>query len=131
MKSSLSLDLVVYGVILVTLSVVAHLFRSEAQITPLWIGTAGGVLSTFTGALGLRGRIVRPWAIALMVILSVALLVPAVSGWLAVKAGGEIARCALIQTLLWVFAVGQLANLIQNRNNVLFRPQPADFEKKP
>ena len=54
---------------------------------------------------------------AAMAILSIVLIAQTVVAWLAVKAGVEAAKAlAILLTVLSGLAVGQLANLIQNRS---------------
>lgn len=121
MKTSLAVDLVLYGAMLVGLSILAHRLSPHGVTTTLWVGITGGASSVLLGGLGLRGYPVRRWAIGAMAILSIVLLAQTVFGWLAVKAGVESAKsAALILTVLSVFAVGQLVNLIQNRSGLPF-----------
>src|SRR5688572_29162693 len=112
MNKSLSVDLILYGGILLGLSILVHHFYPNAAATTLWIGIGGGALSALLGVLGLRGYPVRRWSIAAMIILSIVLFAQAVASWLASKPGVKDAKSgALILTLLSVFAVGQLVNL--------------------
>jgi hypothetical protein len=127
MNKSLSVDLLLYGGMLIGLSILAHHLFPNGVATTLWIDIAGGATSVLLGGLGLRGYSVRRWAIGVMVILSIVLLAQTVSGWLAVKAGVEAAKsAAMIPSLLFVFGIGQLANLIQNRSGL-----PFSADKKP
>lgn len=120
MNTSLCVDLLLYGGMLLGLSIVAHHLSPHCAATTLWVGIAGGVLSAILGVLGLRGYPLRRCAIGAMTILSLVLLVQAVSAWLAIREDVEGVKAAsLIPTLLWAFAVGQLVNLIQNRNGLL------------
>lgn len=121
MSTSLSVDLVLYAFMLVGLSILAHHTFPHCDAATLWVGIAGGVLAALLGVFGLRGYPLRRWAIAAITVLSLVLLVQAVSTWLAMKAGVESVKPAsLIPTLVCVFAVGQLVNLIQNRSGLLF-----------
>jgi hypothetical protein len=121
MNRSLSVDLLLYGGMLFGLSIVAHNLFPLA--TTLWIDIAGGVISALLGILGLLGGAVRRWATVVLTVLSIALFPQSVIGWLAVKADVEAAKpVAVILTVLWVLAVGQLLNLIQNQHNLLFGP---------
>ncbi len=121
MSTGLSVDLLLYGFMLLGLSIVAHHLFPHCALTTLPMGIAGGILSALLGVLGLRGHPVRRWAIVAMTILSLVLLVQVVSAWLAILEGvAAVQRVSLIPTLLWVFAVGQLVNLLQNRSGLPF-----------
>jgi len=125
MSTSLSVDLLLYGVLLIGLSTFAHRLSPQAAPTTLWVGIAGGLLTALLGVLGLRGYALRRWAIVVVAVLSIVLLAQAVTGWLSVKAGVEAAnQAALILTVLWGFAVGQLMNLVQNRKGLPFDAGP-------
>ena len=129
MNKSLSVDSFLYGGMVLGLSILVHHFCPNAAATTLWFGIPGGALCALLGVLGLRGYPVRRWALATMTILSIVLVAQAIIGWLAVKAGVEAAKsAAMVLTLLWVFAVGQLANLIQNRSGLPFDAEPEDRE---
>ena len=131
MKTSLSADLLLYGVMLLGLSMLAHHLSPHGVATTLWVGITGGASSALLGVLGLCGYTVRRWAIAAMAILSIVLLAQAVIGWLAVKAGVEAAKSgALILSLLLVFAVGQLVNLIQKWRGLLVSEDRNDRDLK-
>jgi len=121
MNTSLSVDLLLYGGMLFGLSILAHHLSPHVVATTLWVSIVGGTLCALFGVFGLRGYHVRRWAIGAMAILSIVLLAQTVFGWLAVKAGVEAAKsAALILTVLWVFAIGQLVNLIQNKSSLPF-----------
>jgi hypothetical protein len=128
MNTSLSVDLLLYGITLIGLSVLAHHFSFQVAAATLWVGIAGGALSVFFGVLGLRRYPVRLWAIMTMAVLSIILFGQVVVGWLAVKAGVETAKsAALILTVLCVLAVGQWVNLVQGGRGLPFN---ADTESR-
>ena len=129
MNTSLSVDLLLYAGMLIGLSIAAHFFSPHCAATMLPVGVAGGALSALLGVLGLLGRPLRRWAIVGMTVLSLVLLAQAVSTWLAIGEGVEAVKPAsLIPTLLWVFAVGQLVNLIQNRSGLLLDSSKEDHD---
>ena len=112
---------------LLGLSILAQRFVPHAAAMTLWVGIVGAVLCALLGVLGLCRYPVRRWAILTMTILSIVLLPQTVIGWLAVKAGVEAAKsAAMVLTILWVFAVGQLVNLIQNRNGLAHNADTKD-----
>lgn len=120
MNTSLSVDFVLYAFMLVGLSMLAHHYAPHCAATTLPVGIAGGVLSALLGVLGLLGYLLRRWAIVAMTVLTLVLLAQAVSTWLTIKEGVEAVNPAsLIPTLLGVFAMVQLVNLIQNRSGLL------------
>jgi hypothetical protein len=133
MNTSLSVDSLIYAVLLPGMSFLAHHLSPHAAGTTLWVGIAGGVLSAVLGVIGLQGYPIRRWAIVAMTVLSIVLLEQTVTAWLTVRGGVEaIKSVALILTVLLVLAVGQLVNLIQNRSGLLFKadsgalPDPKD-----
>lgn len=119
MNFSLSLDLLLYGLMLVGLSLVAHRIAPDFAGTTLTIGVAGGVFTMLWGVLGLRGFRQRAWPIVTLTIVAVLLLVQAVKAWLALRAGGEALKpVAVILSVLVMFAIGQLMNLAQSGRNL-------------
>jgi hypothetical protein len=101
MNTSLSVDLLLYGGMLLGLSLIAHHLSPHCAATTLWVGLAGGVLSALLGVLGLRGYPVRRWAIVAMTVLALVLLVQAVIVWLAPTEAVEAVKPAsLILTLV-------------------------------
>ena len=120
MSTSRSVDFVLYAFMLVGLSLLAHHYAPHCAATTLPVGIAGGVLSALLGVLGLLGYPLRQWPIVAMTVLSLVLLAQAVSAWLAIKQGvEEVKPASLIPTLLWLFAVVHLVNLIQNRSGLI------------
>jgi hypothetical protein len=120
-------DLMLYAVMLVVLSIVAHRFPPHGVVTILPVGVVGGLFSALLGVLGMLGYPMRRWAIRAMTVLSVLLLAQAVGTWQVIKESGEgMKPASLIPTLLWLFAVGQLVNLLQNRSSVLFGSDEGD-----
>lgn len=114
MKFSLSLDLLVYGVMLLGLSLVGHRLAPEFAGPLLVIGIGGGVLTAGWGVLGLRGICRRVWPIMTLTLIGLLLLVQAVKAWLALKDGAEgLKPVAVIISLLAFLAFGELLNLIQ------------------
>ena len=129
MNTNLSVDLLLYGGLLLGLSIVTHQLSPHCAATTLWVGIAGGALSALLAVLGLLGYPVRRWAIVAMTVLSVVLLVQAIRSWLAVEEGAEAVKpVSLIPTLLCVFAVGQLVNLIQNRRGLYLDSSERDHD---
>lgn len=121
MKTSLSVDLLLYGGMLLGLGVLAQHWSVQAVTAAQWVGCTGGVVSGLLGVLGLRGCPVRRWSIVAMAVLSLVLLAQTVTGWVAVRAEVEAAStAALVQTVLWVFAAVQLLNLIQDKERFPF-----------
>jgi hypothetical protein len=127
MRTSLSVDLVLYAFMLVGLSILARHSSPHCDASTLWVGITGGVLAALLGIFGLRGYPLRRWAIRVITILSLVLLVQAVNGWLAIWEGvAAVQPASLIPTLLWVLCVGQLVNLIQNRSGLFFDANEGD-----
>jgi len=114
MNVVLSLDLILYGLILAGLSVLAHCLAPDLVHTTLITGVAGGVLTSLWGVLGLRGFRRRVLPTVTLGVLAVVLLAQTVNAWSAMKTGVPAAKpVAVILTVLAVFAIGQLVNLVQ------------------
>lgn len=127
MSTGHSVDLLLYSFMLLGLSIVAHHLSPHCDAATLWVGIAGGVLSALLGVLGVSGYPVRRGALVAMTILSLVLLVQAISGWMAIQAGvAAVQPVSLIPTLLGVFAVGQLVNLIRNRSGLPLEANEGD-----
>jgi hypothetical protein len=121
MDMNLSLDLLLYGVMLIGFSELAlHQVPDLVGVMPI-AGLVGGVLSLFWGVRGLLGFRGSAGATVTLAVLAVVLLALAVNAWLGVGAGVEISKLvATILTVLVVFAVGQLANFTRSGR----RPPP-------
>lgn len=114
MNTDLDLDLVIYGLLLAGLGVLAQRLAPEFGTATLVIGLAGGVLIGLFGVLGLR-RLRTPrrraGPVAMLSVVSIALMVQAIRAWLAVRAGVEAVKpVAVILTVLLVFGIGLLFN---------------------
>lgn len=126
MNFSLSLDLLIYGAMLIGFSVFTHRQVPDVGATTLIAALVGGVLSVFWGGLGLAGFRGRAGAIVTMADLAAVLFALAVKAWIAVNAGVQTLKLvALILTLLPIFAIGQLTNLRQAGHR-----SPANSETK-
>ncbi len=122
MNKELSVDLLLYALILVISSFVAHRFSPHYVASILPVGMGGAMLSGLLGALGLLGRPVRRTAILAMTGLCLVLLAQAAVVWIAIhKSDAGLKPASHIPTMLWLFAVGLLVNLIQNRGDTLFK----------
>ena len=117
MNTNIDFDLLLYGVMLVVLSVVAHRSAPDPGHSVLITGIVGGVAAVVWGVLGLRGFRRRIWPISTLVIVVLLLLIQAVRGWLEVKAGNDAFQpVALILTLLMVFGIGQVVKFVRGNN---------------
>ena len=115
MNVSLSLDLLLYGLMVVGLNLVAHRIAPDFAGATLTLVIAGGLFIMFWGVLGLRGFRRRAWPIGTVLIVAVLLLVQAVKAWFAMQAGVVgLKPVAAILFLLLVLAIGQLVNLAQS-----------------
>jgi len=114
MDINLSLDLVLYGVMLIGFSALASRKVLDVGDATLITSLVGGVISVFWGVRGLLGFRVRAGATVTLAVMAVLLLALTVNAWLAVGAGVETLKLAsMILTVLLVFAIGQLANFMQ------------------
>lgn len=132
MNKELSVDLLLYAAILAALSFAAHRFSPHYVTSIIPVGIGGAVLSAILGALGLLGRPVRRGAIVVMTALSLALLAQAAVVWTAIyKSDAGVKPASHIPTMLWLFSVGLVVNLIRNRGDTLFNPNQAGLPSSP
>lgn len=132
MNKDLSVDLLLYAVILTVLSFAAHRFSPHYVTSILPVGIGGAALSGLLGTLGLLDRPVRRGAILSMTALCLVLLAQAAVVWSAIhKSDAAVKPASHIPTMLWLFSVGLVVNLIQNRGDTLFNRNPDESPSSP
>lgn len=109
MDKNQSIDLLVYGLMVVGLNLVAHRIAPGFAGATLILLIAVGVLIMLLSVLGLRGFRRRSWPIVTLIVAAGLLLVLAARAWFAVKSGVDgMKPVAAILSLLLLFAVMQL-----------------------
>ena len=114
-------DLVLYGVLLIGLSLTAqHLQQAFPRLT-FFTGLVGGGLCVLWGILGRRGTRCRVAAMMTLAAVACVLARQAVQSWATSTEGGSKVRMvATMMTVLVVLCVGVLANLVREGEH----PQP-------
>lgn len=116
MNTSLSVDLILYSAVLTALSLVADRLDHDRNILILSAKLAGAVLCLAWGIAGLRGLHQKRGPIILLAVLASLLLFPTTMAWHEVTKGVETAKLqAVIHTVLFGMAFGQLMNFFQKR----------------
>ncbi len=114
-------DLVLYGVLLIGLSITArHLQQAFPRLT-FFTGLVGGGLCVLWGVLGRRGTRCRVAAMMTLAAVACVLARQTLQSWATSTEGGSKVRMvATTMTVLVVLCVGMLANLVREGE----RPQP-------
>jgi hypothetical protein len=108
----MSISVVVYGVILILLSLIVHSIDPELARLATITGTAGGALCVLLGVLGWLGHKVRGWTIAALVAVSYLLLSQVVLTWLGGEAGlADGLLASILLTLKLLASIGLVAYL--------------------
>jgi hypothetical protein len=112
MDKNESVDVLVYGLMVVGLNLVAHRINPAFAVATLPFLVSIGVLIMLTGVLGLRGFRRRSWPIGTITVAAGLHLVQAARAWFAVKSGVDgMKPVAVIFSLLLFFAIMQLVTL--------------------
>jgi hypothetical protein len=121
MNVSLSVDLILYGAMLIGVGYFATRFPPEVGVVTTVTGFVGSILCLWWGILGLRGRRSRVGPIVTLLVLAVALLTLVIKQFVAIRAGMNTSKTLLLlEFVLLVFAVGQLINIFQRRDEGMF-----------
>lgn len=87
MNVSFSLDLLLYGLMVIGLNWVAYRIAPDLAGVTLTLAVTGGFFIVFWGVLGMRGFRRRSWPIATLMIVAILLILESVKAWFAIKAG--------------------------------------------
>lgn len=116
MNFNLSLDLVVYGLVLIGLSFVAKYLEPKLAGASLVVGITGGALCSICGICGLRGFGKRFYPIGMLLLLAIFLGAQAVVAWLKKASEQSDERLAIIFIIATVLTAGQLINILKGEN---------------
>lgn len=129
MNVSQSLDLVLYGLMVVGLNWLAQGLAPGFTGPTSSLTTASGLILLLLGVLGFGGLRRRWWPAVILSFIAILLSVQSARVWFALRNGAdELKPVALIFFLLLFFAVGQLMNFAQAGRDL--RPKPGQRKPK-
>jgi hypothetical protein len=107
-------DLVIYGLLVVGLSLVAHRIAHDFGSVMLFILLTAGLMIMLLGLLGLRGWSRRSWTIVTLILIAGLLIAQTVKAWVLVNSGViDLKPVAVILPLLLFFAIMQLVDFVK------------------
>jgi peptidoglycan/LPS O-acetylase OafA/YrhL len=111
MSTNISVSVVIYGIILVILSLVVRSMDPELARLGIITGIAGGAVCILLGILGWLGHRVRAWTILALIAVCYLLLSQVVISWGQPGGFREGLMLSVVLTLMFLASVGLVAYL--------------------